>query len=430
MTMKTFYTPLAGALALALLAASSGALAKPADSDDPLLPRIAKVLKATPLIDGHNDWPMALTEKAGDARWTMDLNQLDSMKYDTDIERMRTGMMGGQFWSVYVDANLPGLQQIKTTLEQIDLVHHMIRRNPKHMMLARSAADVRRAHKAGRVASMLGVEGGGQFDESFPILRTYAALGVGYMTLTHNKTIAWADAATDAPLRGGLTPYGKEVVREMNRLNMLVDLSHVSPAVMMDAIATSRAPVIFSHSSARAVCNHPRNVPDDVLRRVAQNGGVVMVNFAPQFVSEARRVWGAERLAAVARTNNLYLGQPDGAKAAMAEWDKANSEPVVTVQMVADHIDHIAKVAGHDHVGIGADYDGLPKLPENLDGVESYPRVFIELAKRGWSDVNLAKLAGSNILRVMEAAEKVAATMTNEPPATGTVSAMDGVVSK
>lgn len=426
--MISLRTPLAGALLLALL--STAAHARPADPADPLLPRIQRVLKATPLIDGHNDWAMTLTEKAGDARWTMDLNRLDPDRYDTDIERMRTGLMGGQFWSVYVDANLPGLQQVKTTLEQIDLVHQIVRRYPQHLTLARTAADVRRAHKAGRVASMIGAEGGGQFDESFSVLRSYAALGVGYVTLTHNKTIAWADAATDAPTRGGLTPYGKEVVREMNRLNMLVDLSHVSPTVMMDAIAASRAPVIFSHSSARAVCNHPRNVPDDVLRRVAQNGGVVMVNFAPQFVSEARRVWGAERLAAVARTSNLNLGNPDGAKAALAEWDKANPEPIVTVQMVADHIDHIAKVAGHDHVGIGADYDGLPKLPQDLEGVESYPRVFIELAKRGWSDANLAKLAGGNILRVMEAAEKVAASMANEPPATATVKALDGAETK
>ena len=424
--MRSIRTPLAAALLSALLATAAPAGARPADPNDPLLPRIQRVLKATPLIDGHNDWAETMVDRVGDARWTLDLNRLDAEKFDTDIERLRQGMVGGQFWSVYVDASLPGPEQVKRTLEQIDLVNNIVARYPAVFAHARTAAQARAAHKAGKIGSMIGVEGGGQFDESFSVLRAYAALGAGYLTLTHSKTIAWADSATDAPTHKGLTAYGKEVVRELNRLNMLVDLSHVSEAVMLDAIATSRAPVIVSHSSARALCDHSRNVSDAVLKRVGETGGVVMVNFAPQYISEARRVWGAAKLAEQARANNLYLGDPDGAKAAIEAWEKANPEPVVTVQMVADHVDHIAKVAGYDAVGLGGDYDGLPKLPEGMEGVESYPPLFIELAKRGWSDANLAKLAGGNILRAMAAAEKVAAAMASEPPATGTVAALDG----
>lgn len=419
------------AFAAMLLATASAAFSAPADPNDPNLPRLKRVLKATPLIDGHNDWAEVLIEKAGDKRWTMDLNKLDTAAYDTDIERLRQGLMGGQFWSVYVSAGLPPVQQVKDTLDQIDLVKSIVARYPADFALARTAAQVRAAHKAGKIASMMGAEGGGQIDESFSVLRAYAALGVGYLTLTHSKTIAWADSATDNPKHDGLTPFGIEVVRELNRLNMLVDLSHVSEATMLDALAASKAPVIFSHSSARALCDHSRNVSDAVLKKVAENGGVVMVNFAPQYVSEARRVWGAERGALNALYNQpplggLYIGEPDRAKAALAAWDAAHPEPVVTLAMVADHVDHIAKVAGYDNVGLGGDYDGLAKLPEGMDGVESYPPLLLELMKRGWSDANIAKLAGGNILRVMAAAEKVAASMANDPPATGTVKTLDG----
>jgi membrane dipeptidase len=417
---------LASALFGVLLATATAASAAPADPNDPLLPRLKKILKATPLIDGHNDWPGALASEGKDQRWTMDLNKLDPVKYDTDIERLKQGMVGGQFWSVYVPTNLPPLEQIKKTLEQIDIVKSFVARYPQDFQLVRTAAEVRAAHKAGKIASLMGAEGGGQIDESFSVLRAYHELGVGYLTLTHSKTISWADSATDVPKHDGLTKFGVEVVREMNRLGMLVDLSHVSEATMLDALAASKAPVIFSHSSARAPADHPRNVSDLVLKEVAKNGGVVMVNFAPGFISEPLRQWNAQQAAQTALNASLYLGQPDRAKAANDAWLQANPQPKVTLSVVADHVDHIAKVAGHDFVGLGGDYDGLPFLPEGMDGVEAYPPLLLELMRRGWSDENIAKLAGGNILRVMAAAEKVAASMANDPPATATVQALDG----
>ncbi|MET0365453.1 MAG: dipeptidase [Sphingobium sp.] len=383
--------------------------------------RVDRLLKATPLIDGHNDWAEALVDQAGDARWTVDLNHLDPKDYDTDIARLRAGRVGGQFWSVYVSAAQPELEQVRKTLEQIDLVKRIVARYPQQFALARTAADVRAAHRAGRIASLMGAEGGGQIAEDLSILRAYHDLGVGYLTLTHFKTISWADSATDTPVHGGLTAFGKTVVKEMNRLGMLVDLSHVSEGVMRDAIATSRAPVIFSHSSARALCDHTRNVPDDVLKLVAKNGGIVMVNFAPQYVSEPRRLWGAAKAGEDARLKTLYTGEPEKAKAALDAWLSANPEPRATVSTVADHVDHIAQVAGHDHVGLGGDYDGLAVLPEGMDGVDAYPRLFLELVKRGWTDADLAKLAGGNILRVMEGAEKVARDLKDESPFQATV---------
>lgn len=383
--------------------------------------RVDRILKTVPLVDGHNDWAEARLDKAGDARWTMDLNRLDPKDYDTDIERLRAGRVGGQFWSVYVSADLPGLEQVKRTLEQIDLVHQLAARYPRDFALARTAADVRAAHAKGRIASLIGVEGGGQIDESLSVLRAYHGLGAGYLTLTHFKTISWADSATDTPVHGGLTDFGKAVVRELNRLGMLVDLSHVSEGVMKNAIAVSHAPVIFSHSSARALCNHTRNVSDPVLALVARNGGIVMINFAPQYISEARRVWGGARAAEEARFKMLFIGEAGKAKAALDAWLAANPEPMVTVAMVADHIDHIAKVAGHDHVGLGGDYDGLPTLPVGMDGVDAYPKLLMELMRRGWNDADIARLAGGNILRVMAQAEKVARGMAKELPATGKI---------
>ncbi|MFC3440552.1 dipeptidase [Sphingobium rhizovicinum] len=387
---------------------------------DPYAARIAKILKATPLIDGHNDWPEALTDKMKDARWTMDLRHLDPGQFHTDIERLRAGQVGGQFWSVWVSADLPELQQVQDTLEQIDLAHSFARRYPNDFAFVTTAAQARAAHKAGQIASMIGVEGGGQIDGSLAVLRAYHDLGASYLTLTHSRTIAWADSATDNPQHDGLTPFGESVVTELNRLGMLVDLSHVSEATMLDALRVSKAPVIFSHSSARAICNTPRNVSDAVLKQVAANGGVVMVNYAPQYVSEARRIWSANRSAEMARYNappfgGLYIGDPEGAKKALAEWEKANPEPVVTLSEVADHIDHIAKVAGVDHVGLGSDFDGVGSLPQGLSGVQTYPALLAELMRRGWSDKDIAKLAGDNVLRVMAAAEKVAAQMQATP---------------
>jgi membrane dipeptidase len=409
----------------ALLAVSTPAAAQDYSA------RVARILKTTPLIDGHNDWPEVLREREGDARWTMDLTHgLDKRPepYNTDIARLRQGMVGGQFWSVYVSADLPGLEQVKETLEQIDLVHDIVARYPNDFALARTADDVRRIHRAGKIASMIGVEGGGQIDKSLSVLRAYHALGAGYLTLTHSRTIEWADSATDDPKHDGLTPFGEEVVHELNRLGMLVDLSHVSEATMRDALRVSKAPVIFSHSSARALDDHPRDVSDDVLKLVAKNGGVVMVNYALPYVSDAYRHWSADRAAEKTRLNappfgGLYIGQPEKAAAALAEWDKAHPAPTVTLSDVADHIVHIAKVAGVDHVGIGSDFDGVGNsLPKGLEDVSTYPALLAELMRRGWSDEDVRKVAGENILRVMAEAEKVAAGMANELPATKPIS--------
>lgn len=412
-----------------LTGAATPAIAAPAPAAD-YAARVARVLKDTPLIDGHNDWAETLVGQAGDKRWTIDLNRLPSKgsdRYNTDIERLRKGMVGGQFWSVYVPASLPPLEQVKATLDQIDLVRAIVGRYPGTFELARTAADVRRIHKAGRIASMMGVEGGGQIADDLSVLRAYHDLGAGYLTLTHSLTTDWADSATDNPRHNGLTPFGEAVVHELNRLGMLVDLSHVSEATMRHALRISRAPVIFSHSSARALDDHPRDVSDDVLKLVAANGGVVMVNFAPSYISDKARRWAADRAAEKARLNSppfggLYIGQPEKAEAAMNQWLKDNPPPRVTLTDVADHIDHIAKVAGVDHVGLGSDFDGLGnELPEGLENVDTYPALLAEMMRRGWSDADVAKLAGVNVLRVMEAVEKVAAAMKNE--AVGTMSA-------
>ena len=414
-----------------MTAAILTAHAAPAQAQD-YAARAARVLKATPLIDGHNDWAEVLREREHQGRWTLDLRRgLDSkpVPYNTDIERLRAGMVGGQFWSVYVSADLPGPEQVKETLEQIDLVHSIVARYPADFALARTAADVRRIYRAGKIASMIGVEGGGQIDDSLAVLRAYQDLGAGYLTLTHAKTIDWADSATDDPRHGGLTAFGEAVVRELNRLGMLVDLSHVSEGTMRAALRVSKAPVMFSHSSARALDDHPRNASDEVLKLLAANGGIVMVNFAPSYVSDAYRRWSTEQAAERTRLNappfgGLYIGQPAKAAAAMADWEKSHPPPRVTLSEVADHVQHIAQVAGVDHVGIGADFDGVDNmLPEGLGDVSTFPALLAELMRRGWSDADIAKLAGNNILRVMAAAESVAASMHDMPLENASVAA-------
>jgi len=402
----------ASVVALSLVTSAAGA--------QDLRARVARVLKATPLIDGHNDWPEVLTEREGDARWTVDLRSrpgAGDTRYNTDIARLRQGMVGGQFWSVWVSPTLPGPEQVRQTFEQIALVYSLAERYPEVFAMARTAADVRRIHKSGRIASLIGVEGGGQIDGNLDVLRAYRALGAGYLTLTHAKNIEWADSATDDPKHDGLTGFGESVVLELNRLGMLVDLSHVSEATMLDALRVSKAPVMFSHSSARALDDHPRNVSDAVLKQVAANGGVVMINYALIYVSDANRRWSSDRDAEKARFNappygGLYIGQPERAAAALAEWEKAHPQPPVTLAMVADHVEHVAKVAGVDHVGIGSDFDGVNNnLPVGLGDVSTYPDLLAELMRRGWSDQDVAKLAGGNVLRVMEAAETVARSM-------------------
>ncbi len=417
--MKKLIAPLA-----ALLLGTSAALPAFAQAADPALARAMAVLKKQPVIDGHNDWPGALRGGFGEKWWDVDLTA-DSRRFQrplhTDIPRLHAGQVGGQFWSVYVPASVTGPAAVKATIEQIDIVHGIIKRYPNDFELASTASDIRRIQKTGKVASLLGVEGGSQMDNSLPTLRMYYALGVRYMTLTHTKHSDWADSANEAPRAQPLTDFGKTVINEMNRIGMLVDLSHVSPGTMKAVLAVTKAPVIYSHSSARALADHPRNVPDDVLTLVKANGGVVMANFVPGFISEAAVQHAAARAAEFTRQNLLFLGQPEKSTAAMAAWNKANPAPEVDLKVVADHLDHMAKVAGHDSIGLGADYDGIPAGPKGLEGVETYPALFAELVRRGWSDENLAKLAGGNILRAMEAAEKVAAGMSGQVPSAATV---------
>jgi membrane dipeptidase len=401
----------------ALLLSSSAAYAQQ-PIDGRVQARIDRILKATPLIDGHNDLPEQLRDNhdfkvtglaSGGATREKPLM--------TDIARLRAGRVGGQFWSVFIDASVHGDEAIRQTIEQIDIVTRLVAEYPKDLELAGTAADVVRIHKAGRIASMMGVEGGHQMGGSMAALRQFYRLGARYMTLAHFKTTEWADSATDDPKHDGLSPFGIAVVREMNRLGMLVDLSHVSPATMTDALDASRAPVIFSHSNARGLEDHPRNVPDDILRRLPANGGVVMVNFFTGYLSEPYRQWSAARAAEEARLNSLLTGQPKEREAALKTWVDAHPAPVADVGLVADHIDYIARVAGHDHVGIGGDLDGIPLAPAGLASVDGYPLVFAELIRRGWSDSDLAKLAGGNVLRVMRRAEAVAASMKDVPPA-------------
>jgi len=393
-------------------------------SADSIDVRLDKVLRETPLIDGHNDLPWEIR-----ARFKSDLDAID-LKADTahlpypadgaplmtDIPRLRAGKVGGQFWSVWVPVDIKGFEAVQTTLEQIDLVKRMCAHYPEDLAMAYTAADVRRIHQSHRIACLIGIEGGHQINNSLAVLRQMYAAGARYMTLTHTTNTDWADSATDSPAHHGLTPFGESVVREMNRLGMLVDLSHVSPDTMRAALAVSAAPVIFSHSSARALVDHPRDVPDDVLRTVAAKGGVVMVNFAPGYVSEERNRWDADETAERARNNSppyvgLYIGQPDRAKAALDEWEKAHPRPSATLNQVADHIGHIRDVAGVDHVGIGSDFDGIDDTPVGLEGVDKYPALLRELLRRGWTDTDIAKVAGGNVLRVMAETERVAVAM-------------------
>jgi membrane dipeptidase len=382
--------------------------------------RVDQVLLQTPLIDGHNDLPWEIRERfksdvtalnlaAGTSHLPLEAGQAALM---TDIPRLRAGHVGAQFWSVWIPVSAQGFEAVQMTLEQIDLVKRMTAQYPADFAMAYSAADIRRIHKSHKIASLIGIEGGHQINNSLAVLRQMYDAGARYMTLTHSSNTSWADSATDTPAHHGLTPFGVEVVREMNRIGMLVDLSHVSPDTMKAALAATQAPVIFSHSSARALVDHPRNVPDDVLRAVAANGGVVMVNFAPPYVSADRNRWEADHAAERTRFDSppfagLYIGQPERAKAALTAWEAQHPKPVTTLAQVADHVEHIRQVAGVDHVGLGSDFDGIPDAPVGLEGVDRYPALLEELMRRGWSDSDIAKLAGENLLRTLAAAEQV-----------------------
>ena len=409
------------ALRASLLAAASVAvLAGPvlAQTSQPQEARVMQILKRTPLIDGHNDLPWALRQGFGNDPHGVDLNAnlSTSTRLHTDIPRLRAGGVGGQFWSVYVPASMAPVDAAKATFEQIDTVKRIVAAHPETFEIATTADDLVRIHLAGKIASLIGMEGGYSIDDSLGLLREFYDSGARYMTLTHSKSTTWADSGTDAPKWNGLNAFGEDVIREMNRLGMMVDLSHVSEDTMVDAIRVSEAPVIFSHSSARAVTAHPRNVPDAVLRQMAGNGGIVMVTFVPGFVSEAVRASGAARGAEMTRLTALNPGDPAAVKAGMDVWNAANPAPKATMDDVIAHIQHVRDVAGIDHVGLGGDYDGVDSLPVGLEGVDGYPRLLAELMRRGWSEADIRKISGENLLRVMRAVERVAASKSAERP--------------
>jgi membrane dipeptidase len=357
------------------------------------------LLAQHPIIDGHNDLPFALRELVNYDLADYDIGQRQDRTH-TDLVRLAEGGVGAQFWSVFVPADWAGERAVTATLEQIDVVHRMVARYQDRMMLATTAAEVRQAWREGKLASLMGAEGGHSIDCSLAVLRALHALGVRYLTLTHNNNVPWADSATDEPVLGGLNDFGRTVVAELNRLGVLVDLSHVSPDTMRDALAVSRSPVIFSHSSARSVCDSPRNVPDDVLASLAGNGGVCMVTFVPSFVSEDCREF-AELVRADMRERGEDPRDFAQQMAATARFAADKPRPKATVQQVADHVEHVRAVAGLDHVGLGGDYDGCDELPLGLEDVTGYPALIAELADRGWSDAELAALTGENVLRVM-----------------------------
>lgn len=401
-------------IATLLLALALGATALAQTStQDPALQRARALLKATPLVDGHNDlpWVIRIDAKAPHEVEAYDLRRRTSG--DTDLQRLREGHVGAQFWSVYIPGEIKAEGYAKTQLEQIDIAHRIIERYPEALQLALTEADVRAIFKSGKIASLLGMEGGHAIENSLGALRAYYRLGVRYMTLTHNVTLDWADAALDQPKHNGLNAFGKEVVAEMNRLGMLIDLSHVSPKVMSAVLTASAAPVMFSHSSARALVDHPRNVPDSILARLSQNRGVVMVTFIPSFVSKEVYEWEKpldERL------RKLIANQEEYSRV-RAEYAAEHPQPKATLRHVADHIEHVRKIAGVDHVAIGSDYWGSGDMPEGLEDVSKFPNLFAELIRRGWSEADLRKLAGENILRAFREAELTAARLQKSRPA-------------
>jgi membrane dipeptidase len=366
-----------------------------------------RILKTVPLVDGHNDIPDAIRERGGVDSVDFAATQLGLM---TDIPKLRAGSVGAQFWAAYVPVTTmhEGEHPAVYALEQIDLVHRLCARYPRDLAMAYTAADVERNFKSGKISCLIGIEGGHAIESSLGALRMFYALGTRYMTLTHWETTDWADAATDSAKHGGLTPFGEQVVLEMNRLGMLVDLSHVSDGTMMDALRVSKAPVMFSHSSARSLSNHVRNVPDSILKLVTANGGIVMVNFNPGFVSETVRLY-EDSIAT--RTKTLRAAGVDSAALADSAkgWDK--NAPRATLQQVADHIEHVRDVAGVDHVGLGSDFDGITSVPTGLENVSKFPDLIAELLRRGWKPEEVKKVVGLNALRVLRDAQRVAQQM-------------------
>ncbi len=391
-------------------------------------------LEAAPIFDGHNDVPIQLR-----ARFDNQINDFDFFDttgtgethpqgrvMHTDIPRLAEGKVGAQYWSVYVPVSLSEPEAVQMTVEQIDVMKRLIARYPGSLRYAETADEVERAMANGEVASLLGMEGGHSIGSSLAVLRQMYALGARYMTITHSKNTPWADSATDTPEHDGLTDFGKDVIREMNRIGMLVDLSHVSEAAMIDTLDVAQAPVIFSHSGARAINGHARNVPDSVLLRLPENGGIVMVVALPGFLNDERRQWYAEREALEAKQKSLFQGQPDVVQAAMDAWDAENPEPQTMVSHMADHIDHIREIAGVESIGIGADFDGMPTGPVGFEDTSGYPALFEELARRGYSQVELELISSRNAIRVLRQAEQYAASVTSQPPIESLIPTGDG----
>lgn len=392
-----------------------------------LLSRARELLAEHPVVDGHNDLPWALREHV-----RYDLNRMDiaadqTGRLHTDIPRLRAGGVGAQFWSVYVRSDMAGDDAVSATLEQIDGVRQLLERYPADLAAALTADDMEKARGEGRIASLMGAEGGHSINNSLATLRALYALGVRYMTLTHNDNVPWADSATDAPGVGGLSDFGHEVVREMNRTGMLVDLSHVAASTMRDALATSAAPVVFSHSSSRAICDHVRNIPDDVLALLPANGGVAMVTFVPKFILPQAVAWTQAADENMQTHGFHHLDTTPDAMRIHAAFEEANPRPVATVATVADHLDHMREVAGVDHIGIGGDFDGTAFTPAGLADVAGYPNLIAELLGRGWSASDLAKLTWQNAVRTLRAAEDVARDLqTRRGPSNATIGQLDG----
>ncbi|MFJ6436597.1 dipeptidase [Streptomyces sp. NPDC091416] len=390
------------------------------------LDRARELLAEYPVVDGHNDLPWALREQVGYDLDARDIATDQSAHLHTDIPRLRAGGVGAQFWSVYVRSDMAGDDAVSATLEQIDAVAELLERHPADLRRALTADDMETARSEGRIASLMGAEGGHSIHNSLGTLRALHTLGVRYMTLTHNDNIAWADSATDDPGVGGLSPFGHEVVREMNRTGMLVDLSHVAATTMRDALDTSTAPVVFSHSSARAICDHPRNIPDDVLGRLPANGGIAMATFVPKFVLPEAVAWTKSADENMRAQGLHHLDTTERGMKIHAAFEAANPRPMATVATIADHLDHMREVAGIDHIGIGGDYDGTAFLPQGLEDVAGYPNLIAELLGRGWSAADLAKLTWQNAVRVLRAAEDVARDLrTRRGPSHATIEQLD-----